>query len=39
MGRIGGGFVRRQLASSFAFRQKRLPEILAVAQRQATRNQ
>jgi len=38
-GRIAGAFVRRQLKSSFAHRQKRLPEILAAAQRQATRNQ
>jgi hypothetical protein len=37
MGRIGGLMVRRQLARSFAYRQKRLPEILAAAQRQAAR--
>jgi len=37
MGRIGGAMVRRQLASSFAYRQKRLPEILAAAARQAAR--
>jgi len=37
LGRIGGVFVRRQLAGSFAHRQKRLPEILAAASRQATR--
>jgi len=37
MGRVAGAMVRRQLASSFAFRQKRLPEILAATERQATR--
>jgi ligand-binding SRPBCC domain-containing protein len=37
MGRIGGLMVRRQLARSFAYRQKRLPEILAAAQTQAAR--
>ena len=37
LGRIGGAMVRRKLASSFAYRQKRLPEILAAAQRQAAR--
>jgi ligand-binding SRPBCC domain-containing protein len=37
LGRVAGGLVRRQLASSFAYRQKRLPEILAAAQRQAER--
>jgi ligand-binding SRPBCC domain-containing protein len=37
MGRIGSAMVKRNLASSFAYRQKRLPEILAAAQRQAAR--
>ena len=37
MGRIGGVMVRRQLARSFAYRQKRLPEILTAAARQAGR--
>jgi ligand-binding SRPBCC domain-containing protein len=37
MGRIAGGMVRRQLTSSFAYRQKLLPEILATVQRQAAR--
>jgi ligand-binding SRPBCC domain-containing protein len=37
MGRIAGAVVRGQLASSFTYRQKRLPEILAAAQRQAMR--
>ncbi len=37
MGRIAGAMVRRQLASSFAHRQKRLPEILAAAAGQAAR--
>ena len=37
LGRIAGAMVRRQLANSFAYRQKRLPEILAAAQRQAER--
>jgi ligand-binding SRPBCC domain-containing protein len=37
LGRIGGAMVRRQMARSFAFRQKRLPEILAVVKRQAER--
>jgi len=36
-GQIAGLMVRRQLARSFAYRQKRLPEILSVAARQATR--
>ena len=36
-GQVGGLLVRRQLAHSFAYRQKRLPEILAVAARQAAR--
>ena len=37
VGRIGGTIVRRKLAASFAHRQKRLPEILEAAQRQAGR--
>jgi ligand-binding SRPBCC domain-containing protein len=37
VGRIGGAMVRRQLARSFAYRQKRLPEILGAAARQAAR--
>ena len=37
VGRIVGALVRRKLVSSFAYRQKRLPEILAAAQRQAMR--
>jgi len=37
IGSLGGFLVRRQLAKSFAYRQKRLPEILAAASRQATR--
>jgi ligand-binding SRPBCC domain-containing protein len=39
LGRIGGALVRRQLAGSFAYRQKRLPEILAAAQKQAGRRE
>ncbi|MGC1463901.1 MAG: SRPBCC family protein [Terracidiphilus sp.] len=38
MGRIAGAMVRSKLASSFAYRQKRLPEILAAAQRQSVRS-
>jgi ligand-binding SRPBCC domain-containing protein len=37
LGRAGGIFVRRKLKWAFAHRQKRLPEILAIAARQATR--
>ncbi len=37
IGRLGGALVRRKLAQSFAYRQKRLPEILAVAARQAVK--
>jgi ligand-binding SRPBCC domain-containing protein len=37
IGMAGGLLVKRQLAQSFAHRQKRLPEILAVASRQAAR--
>jgi ligand-binding SRPBCC domain-containing protein len=37
IGQIGGVLVGRQLAAQFAHRQKRLPEILAAASRQAAR--
>jgi ligand-binding SRPBCC domain-containing protein len=37
LGWIGGAFVQRELSRTFAHRQKRLPEILAIAARQATR--
>lgn len=37
VGRIGGALVRRKLAQSFAYRQKKLPEILAAAARQAVK--
>jgi ligand-binding SRPBCC domain-containing protein len=37
LGRIAGSFVRRKLAQSFAYRQKRLPEILAAAAQQAVK--
>ena len=37
LGRMGAVLVRRNLERSFAYRQKRLPEILAVAARQAVR--
>ncbi len=38
LGRVADAlFVRRQMESTFAYRQKRLEEILPVAQRQATR--
>ena len=37
VGRIASALVRRKMVSSFAFRQKRLPEILEVAQKQAMR--
>jgi ligand-binding SRPBCC domain-containing protein len=37
LGRMAGGMVRRQLEGSFAHRQKRLPEILAAAARQAVK--
>lgn len=37
LGLLAGAMVRRQLANSFAYRQKRLPEILAAAHRQAGR--
>jgi ligand-binding SRPBCC domain-containing protein len=35
VGILGSGYVRRQLETTFAYRQKRLPEILAAAARQA----
>ncbi len=37
LGRIGGLLVKRELKRTFAHRQRRLPEILAVADRQAAR--
>ena len=37
LGRIGEGMARRKLEESFAFRQKRLPEILTAAMKQAGR--
>jgi ligand-binding SRPBCC domain-containing protein len=37
LGRLGGLLVKRQLEQSFAHRHKRLPEILAVAARQAVK--
>jgi len=37
IGTVGGLIVRRELKQSFAYRQKRLPEILSVAARQAAR--
>jgi ligand-binding SRPBCC domain-containing protein len=37
MGQVAAAMVRRQMASSFAYRQKRLPEILEAAQKQAMR--
>jgi ligand-binding SRPBCC domain-containing protein len=37
LGRAGGVFVRRNLKKSFAYRQTRLPEILAAAAKQAVR--
>jgi ligand-binding SRPBCC domain-containing protein len=37
IGRLGGTMVRRKLTQSFAHRQKRLPEILAAAARQAVK--
>jgi len=37
VGRMGAVLVRRRLERAFAYRQKRLPEILAVAARQAVR--
>jgi ligand-binding SRPBCC domain-containing protein len=37
LGRVGSVFVRRQLARSFVYRQKRLPEILAIAAQQAAK--
>jgi ligand-binding SRPBCC domain-containing protein len=37
VGRAGGALLSRNLAKSFAYRQKRLPEILAVAAQQAVK--
>jgi len=37
LGSVGSLFVRHQLGQSFAYRQKRLPQILAAASQQATR--
>ena len=37
LGKVGGLLVKHELSRTFAFRQKRLPEILAVAARQAAR--
>jgi ligand-binding SRPBCC domain-containing protein len=37
IGRAGEALVRRNLAKSFSYRQKRLPEILAAASRQAVK--
>ncbi len=37
LGRLAAGFVRRDLARSFAHRQQRLPQILEAAARQAAR--
>ncbi|MGH9607047.1 MAG: SRPBCC family protein [Terracidiphilus sp.] len=37
LGRAGAALVRPRLAKAFAYRQKRLPEILAVVERQAAR--
>ena len=37
LGQIGGWMVKRELRRTFAYRQKRLPEILAVAARQAVK--
>jgi ligand-binding SRPBCC domain-containing protein len=37
LGRLGGVLVRRELGKAFAHRQKRLPEILALAARQAAK--
>ena len=37
LGRVAGAYVRRRLERSFAFRQKRLPEILAAAAQQAVK--
>ena len=37
VGRIAGGFIRRNLSQSFLYRQKRLPEILAAAAQQAVK--
>ena len=37
LGRIGPALVRRRLSRTFAYRQKRLPELLAVVEKQAAR--
>jgi len=37
LGRMADSFVRRKLTQSFAYRQKRLPEILAAAAQQAVK--
>jgi ligand-binding SRPBCC domain-containing protein len=37
LGRVAGAFVRRNLVNWFAYRQKRLPEILAAAAKQAVK--
>jgi ligand-binding SRPBCC domain-containing protein len=37
LGRMGGAIVKKHLARAFAYRQKRLPEILAAAARQAAK--
>lgn len=37
IGQLGSGMVRRQLEQSFAHRQQRLPEILAIVSRQAAK--
>ena len=39
LGRLGEGLVRAQLRKGFTFRQKRLPEILAIVARQAARKE
>jgi len=39
MGRAGEAMLRRSLAKSFAHRQKRLPEILAIAAKQAVKRE
>lgn len=39
LGQVAGRIVRAQMEKGFAFRRQKLPEILAAAQRQATRTQ
>ena len=39
LGRLGEGLVRAQMAKGFAYRQSRLPEILAIVARQAAQRQ